>query len=69
MANRPEATKRPCCCPYCDAEIGEGVFSYCQACKVEILYCPKCGQAIARDKRLCPHCGADVEGEAAKGGK
>ena len=68
MTDRRDETKRTCYCPYCEAEIVEAAFPYCQACKVEIFYCPKCRQAIPRDKQLCPHCGADIKGEVTKGG-
>jgi len=65
MANKREPIKEPRYCPYCDVEITEAVFSYCKACQVEIFYCPKCGEAVPRDKKICPHCGADIK-EAAK---
>ncbi|MFC2033720.1 zinc-ribbon domain-containing protein [Chloroflexota bacterium] len=29
--------------------------------------CPKCRQPIPRDSKVCPHCGADILGEALKG--
>jgi len=55
-------------CPYCDEEIAEAAFLYCQACQVEVFYCPKCQQPIPREKQICPNCGADIRGEVAKGG-
>lgn len=51
-------------CPYCDEEIMVASFPYCQSCGVTIFYCPKCRKPVARDKRVCPHCGAKI----AKGG-
>ena len=68
MANKREPMKEPCYCPYCDAEITEAVFSYCEACGVEIFSCPICRQPVSRDKKTCPHCGADIKEEASKGG-
>ena len=68
MANKRESIKEPRYCPYCDAEIAEATFPYCQACEVDIFNCPKCQQTISRDNKTCPHCGADIKREAAKGG-
>lgn len=68
MAEKCEQIKEHRFCPYCDAEIAEAAFPYCEACQIEILYCPKCREALPRDKQICPHCGADIKGEAAKGG-
>jgi hypothetical protein len=48
-------------CPYCDAEIAEAAFPYCEACKVEALRCPICHMMIERDTLKCPHCGADLK--------
>ena len=54
--------KLPCFCPYCDTELrGESALS-CQACHVEVFYCPLCRKPISRDKRVCPHCGAEIKG-------
>jgi endogenous inhibitor of DNA gyrase (YacG/DUF329 family) len=49
-------------CPYCDAEIAEAAFPYCEACQVKVFYCPKCRMPVARENRKCPHCGADIKG-------
>jgi predicted amidophosphoribosyltransferase len=65
MVNKREPIKEPRYCPYCDVEITEAVFPYCEACQVEIFHCPKCGEAVPRDKKTCPHCGADIK-EAAE---
>mgnify|MGYP001040346329 CR=1 FL=1 len=59
--------KEPIYCPYCEAEIIEANLPLCQACGVTIFYCPKCRKPFPRDKRVCPHCGADIR-EVAKGG-
>ena len=51
-------------CPYCDEEIAEAAFPYCDACKVEVFYCPKCRQSLPRENKVCPHCGADIRAGA-----
>jgi len=50
-------------CPYCDEEIMKAEFPYCVSCGVTIFYCPKCRKPVARAKRVCPHCGAEIKGE------
>jgi len=50
-------------CPYCDEEIAEASFPYCQVCKVTIFYCPKCREPVPRDKRVCPHCETEIKAE------
>ena len=69
MANKREPVKESRYCPYCDAEIAEAAFPYCEACEVEVFYCPKCRETIPRDRQVCPHCGANIKEEAAKGGE
>ena len=69
MATGPQKTKGRCACPYCDAEIEKARFPYCQACKVEVLYCPKCHQPVPRGEQSCPACGADVRGGVVRRGK
>ncbi len=58
---KPE--KEHCFCPYCDVEIVEALFSYCQACGVTIFCCPECRKPLPRENRICPHCGAEIKGE------
>ena len=53
-------------CPYCDGEIGGADLPFCQACQITLFFCPKCRQPVARDKKVCPYCGADILGEAKK---
>jgi predicted amidophosphoribosyltransferase len=67
MANKRKPTKEPRYCPYCDAEIAEAAFPYCEACEVEFFSCPKCHGVIPRDEKICPHCGSDIREEIAKG--
>ena len=50
-------------CPYCDEEIAEISFPYCDACKVTMFYCPECQKPLPRDNKVCPHCGAEIKGE------
>ena len=49
-------------CPYCDEEVMGADLPYCQTCRVTIFYCPQCRKPIPRDKRACPHCGAEIRG-------
>ncbi|MFX1265471.1 MAG: zinc ribbon domain-containing protein [Promethearchaeota archaeon] len=69
MAKKREIGKGPICCPFCDVEITDTTLPFCQACAVEVLYCPKCHEAISRDSEVCQHCGADVREEMIKGGE
>ncbi len=69
MANKREPVKQPRYCPYCDAEIAEAAFPYCQACEVEIFYCPECQKPLSRDNEVCPNCGANIRRKGAKRGK
>ena len=48
-------------CPYCDEEIAKASFPYCQVCKITIFYCPECRKSVPRDKKVCPHCGAEIK--------
>jgi predicted amidophosphoribosyltransferase len=56
-----EKQKQPFC-PYCEEEIMAADFPYCQACGVTIFCCPKCRKPLPRDNKVCPHCGADIQG-------
>jgi hypothetical protein len=49
-------------CPYCDEEIAEASWPYCEACKVSIFYCPKCRKPVSRENKVCPCCGAEIKG-------
>ncbi|MFC2047203.1 zinc-ribbon domain-containing protein [Chloroflexota bacterium] len=60
-AERKPGGKR-CFCPYCDAEIAEALWPYCDACEITVFYCPKCRESIPRDSKTCPHCGAEIRG-------
>ena len=53
-------------CPYCDEEIAEAQFPYCDACGVEVFYCPQCKKPVKRTIRVCPECGAKITGGASK---
>ena len=50
-------------CPYCDDEIAEAAFPYCQVCQITLFYCPECREPLPREDKLCPHCGAEIKGE------
>lgn len=63
---RSQPLKKPRYCPYCDEEIAEASFPYCESCQIEVFSCPECHETVPRDKQVCPHCGADIRA-AAKG--
>jgi predicted amidophosphoribosyltransferase len=50
-------------CPYCDAELIVPDGAYCQICGVTVFYCPQCRKPVPREKKECPHCGAEIKGE------
>jgi len=64
-----EKKKEVICCPYCDAEIAEALFPYCQACKITIFYCPACRKPVPKGKEVCPNCGTNIRAKAARGEK
>ncbi len=49
-------------CPYCDEKMMDVDSPYCQACQITIFYCIKCREPLPRDNRVCPHCGAEIQG-------
>jgi len=49
-------------CPYCDADIAEASFPYCEACKVKEFYCPECHSPVPRESTKCPRYGVDIKG-------
>jgi predicted nucleic acid-binding Zn ribbon protein len=55
-------------CPFCDEDIAEAAFPYCEACGARLKHCPKCGLTVPREAEKCPHCGAKLRKTAAKGG-
>jgi uncharacterized OB-fold protein len=67
MKDKPETEKKVHTCPFCDEEIAEATFPYCEACKLTVLYCPKCGLAVPRNREKCPHCGASMKNVVIKG--
>jgi uncharacterized OB-fold protein len=67
MKDKPETEKKVRTCPFCDEEIAEATFPYCEACKLTVLYCPKCGLAVPRNREKCPHCGASMKNVVIKG--
>ena len=53
--------KKHFACPYCDKEIMEADFPFCQACRLTVFYCPQCRQPLPRENRVCPACGAEIK--------
>jgi hypothetical protein len=62
MANETKYGKPVHTCPFCDAEIAEAAFPYCEACKVKAPVCPECGEAIPSGVEKCPECGCEIMG-------
>ena len=67
MPAKRKKFSEPHTCPYCEADIAEAAFPYCEACGLQVIHCPKCGMSIARGTEKCPNCGAIIKDEAAKG--
>ena len=63
MACRDEKDKERTFCPYCDVEIMKASFPFCQSCKVTVIHCPECRKTVARESRVCPHCGAEIKSQ------
>ena len=57
--SKPEA--RRCFCPYCEEEIANSKFPYCQPCGVNLHYCGRCQIAVVREAKVCPQCGGELE--------
>jgi hypothetical protein len=66
MEAQEKAEKQQLYCPYCDEEIMAADLPYCRVCKVELFYCPECRKPLPREKKVCPHCGAEVKGEKSR---
>jgi len=49
--------KKPCKCPYCDAEIKNKDSDECGFCKVKITLCSSCGYPVSSHIDKCPECG------------
>jgi predicted amidophosphoribosyltransferase len=68
MADKNKSLKTRHSCPFCDAQIAEAAFPYCEACGLLALRCPRCQMPVPRDAQKCPHCGADIRKTVAEGG-
>ena len=62
MANEAKYEKKVHTCPFCDEDIAEAAFPYCEACKVKVPTCPECGEPVPRDSAKCPQCGCEIMG-------
>ena len=64
MAERKKKLKKThLVCPYCDEEIAEASFPYCEPCKIKVFYCPSCKTPMPRESTKCPNCGVDIKAE------
>ena len=66
MEEKCKPTKESRSCPYCDEDIAEAAFPYCEACEVETFSCPGCGHGIPREEEVCPECHINIREEALK---
>jgi predicted amidophosphoribosyltransferase len=57
MNKEMKPVKEPRRCPYCDDDIAEASFPYCQA----------CGERVAGGPCNCPTCGTDAPKETGPG--
>ena len=54
-------SEEQCYCPYCEQEIADAEYPYCQACKATLTFCPQCHKPVSPDAKTCPHCGAEIK--------
>lgn len=55
---KPQIKKTEVCvCPYCNQPV-EPKAPFCRPCNKQINYCLACQKPIAKDVKICPHCGA-----------
>lgn len=62
-APKKQVKKSQLACPFCDADIAEAAFPFCEACRQQVTYCPKCKQSVPGGHPKCPHCGAEIKGD------
>jgi hypothetical protein len=60
MVSKSESNKEHLKCPYCDDEVAELQYPYCDACKVEYSICPECKKPVSKKSERCPSCGAEI---------
>ena len=68
MAEQNKAKDKVHTCPFCDEEIAEAAFPYCEACQVRLTYCPQCHEPLPRGAEKCPYCGSDTRRTVRRGG-
>ncbi len=59
--NKGKTEKKRLSCPYCDKDVAELQYPYCDACGVEVFFCPECQKPLPRGSKNCPSCGAEVK--------
>ena len=60
MNEKGKIEKKRLHCPFCDEEIAELQYPYCEACRVEISTCQKCGEPVSGKTENCPKCGTHL---------
>jgi hypothetical protein len=49
------------CCPDCGKDLIKADLPYCQACGIIDSCCPQCRESLPGSRKVCPHCGADIQ--------
>lgn len=58
MKKAKKAKEERCLCPYCEVELIEAHFPFCQACGATVRYCVKCHITVLdKEAESCPKCG------------
>lgn len=60
MVGKSKSKQEHLKCPYCDEDIAELQYPYCDACKVEFSVCPNCKKPVAKTVEKCPECGTAI---------
>jgi endogenous inhibitor of DNA gyrase (YacG/DUF329 family) len=60
MEKENKSDKKQLRCPFCDEEIAELQYPFCEACKVEVKRCPECGKVVSQESETCPECGTKI---------
>ena len=59
-AKHNETEERTCHCPYCDHEIDDTCYPFCDGCGIKLFICPDCKKPFPKEMGICPNCGTRV---------